>query len=76
MMHTPNEVREAGIRLQLDNKEPETHEDQQLLMNFFAANVHPDCAKDCCLLMNVLYDMGLTETEVQEIVDFQLERVS
>ena len=69
---TPNEMLAKGIELMLDGRQPETEADWARLVNFWAANVHQDCAHAAVQLMCTIYDVPLTKAQVAAIVDFQL----
>jgi hypothetical protein len=63
---------EAAKSMMLEGREPSTKRDWELVMNFFAANIVPECARPACRLMAMMYDMPLTEGEVNDIVSYQL----
>jgi hypothetical protein len=71
-MVTPDEMFAAAKDYMLAGREPEDHDDFVDIMNFFALNLEPTCALPCCQVMNAIYNMGLTEGEVDQIVAFQL----
>jgi hypothetical protein len=67
---TPDEALTAAKEQMLGGREPETHEDWVLVMNFLAANVHHDVAESACRLLRSLYKMPLTDDEVHQICRF------
>lgn len=71
---SPNELLSAAKEYMLNGGDPTTREDCAKVMNFIAANVHPDVARTVCPFLATLYDMPLTEEEVLGIVEFQLAR--
>ena len=73
---SPDEMIAAAKEIMLEGREPENVTDWSVVMNFCAGNLHPDTAHPVCQLLNVLYNMGLTQNEVATIVSFQLAGVS
>lgn len=71
---SPNELLAAGILNMLDGYPPVTKDDWSLLVNFFAANVQFGIAGSLCKLMKALYDIPLTDHEIDRIVRFQQAR--
>ena len=69
---SPNEMLAQAKTAMLEGKEPQSRDDWVLIMNFFAMNVHPDVALLACRLIAKLYDMPLSEGEVEQIVNFQI----
>lgn len=69
---SPNQMIAAAKDEMLGGREPQGVEDWSLVMNFLAINIHEDCVHPACQLLNVLYNMGLTQNEVATIVSFQL----
>lgn len=69
---SPNDILKAAKEHMLDSREPESHEDWTLVMNFMALNVYGDCAEPACQLLAVIYGIPLTREEITEIVNFQL----
>lgn len=60
MGREPNQMFEAAKHHMLDDNEPKTHEDWQLVMNFFAANIDPQIAITGCKLMSVSFSNTTT----------------
>jgi hypothetical protein len=73
---SPDELLANAKELMLDGRDPETHRDWALVMNFMAHNVHPDTAEPACQLLRVIYRMPLTEDEVSDIVLFHLAKLN
>lgn len=73
-MVSPNDLLQAAKDEMLDGNEPATTADWVLVMNFVAANVHPEVRDSACKVIRVLYKMPLTEETVAEIVAFQAAR--
>jgi hypothetical protein len=71
---SPNEMLKAARERMLEGREPVTVKDWIIIMNFFAANVHPDTADPVCQLLRLVYEMPITKSDVTKIVKFQLER--
>ena len=71
---SPNEMMSAAKDMMLDGREPESHEDWALLMNFLAANVAAEAALPACHVISQIYSMPLSRSEVTAIVEFQLAR--
>jgi len=71
---SPNQMLAEAKEQMLDGKEPVTWEDWARIMNFCAANVHPEVAESCCQLLGKIYYMPLSKDHITEIVNFQLER--
>lgn len=71
-LRSPNEFVEAAKEHMLDGREPQSHKDWQLVMNFIARNVDGETALSACRLMNMIYKMGLDDEDVESIVIFQL----
>jgi len=75
-LFSPNELLEAAKRHVLNGTDPKSKEDWQRVMNFMAFNVHESVALSACRLLASIYDMPLTESEVKQIVEFQLKSKS
>ena len=71
---SPNQMMEEAKKQMLDGRDPKTHGDYELIMNFFAFNIHHEAASTACHLIAQLYSMPLSESEVDEIVAFQTKR--
>jgi len=65
-----------GIEMMLDGRDPVTREDWQVLMNFFAVNMQPGIAGPACQLMAALYDIPLTDEEIDDIILFQQAKLN
>jgi hypothetical protein len=63
---------EAAKEHMLEGREPASEKDWALVMNFLAANTAEELAKPACRLMATLYDMPLTEEDVDAIVQYQI----
>jgi hypothetical protein len=74
VLRSPNELVAAAREQMLDGREPESREDWVRIMNFLAFNVHPVAAVPTCRLMAKMYDMPLSEQEIEKIVAFQLAK--
>lgn len=72
VMRTPNEMVVAACEQMLDGNMPKDRDDWVQVMNFAAFNLHPGAAMPACLILRTLYDMPLSDDDVQGIVDFQL----
>jgi hypothetical protein len=73
---SPNAMLAAGIQEMLDGRLPTTREDWQVLMNFFAVNMQPGIAAPGCRLMAAIYDIPITDEEIDEIVLFQQSKLN
>jgi len=73
-MISPDALRQEGIDIMLAGREPQFEVDQFMLMNFYAVNIDPSTALPVCKLMNMLYEMGLSDSDVEHIVNYQLTR--
>lgn len=71
---SPNEMMAAAKEEMLGGREPETETDWELIMNFLAVNIHHEVAMPACKVMAKLYDMPLTDNQIEQIVAFQLDR--
>lgn len=69
---SPNTMLDAAKTHMLDGREPESHEDWSLVMNFFAANISHDVAHQACQLMAKIYNMPLAHGDIHAIVEYQL----
>jgi len=64
----------AGIVMMLDGYLPASKDDWSLLVNFFACNVEPSIARSLCRLMKLIYDIPLKDSEIDDIVRFQMAK--
>lgn len=71
---TPNEMIHEASEHMLDGRTPQSRDDWMLVINFVAFNVPEEMAMPSCLLLAVLFEMPVTEEDVEEIVQFQLAR--
>jgi hypothetical protein len=71
--HSPNDMLAAGKQIMLEGREPQSQRDWYLIMNFLAGNVHHSVALSACQLLAHIYEMPLTDAEVEAIVNFQLQ---
>lgn len=71
---SPDELLQAAKEQMLNGRDPVTDVDWFYVMNFFAVNIDTALALDACKLLRVVYDMSITEQDVERIVKFQLER--
>lgn len=70
-MRSPNEFLDYAKAEMLDGREPETREDWFRVMNCVVVNIHHDTVEIAAKFFLKLYDIPMTEGEVQEIIDFQ-----
>jgi hypothetical protein len=68
---SPNEMFDAAKTMMLDGREPIDERDWELIVNFLAANVHPDVATAAVPLVCMLFDCPLRKQTIQDIVAFQ-----
>jgi len=69
---SPNDMMEAGKRIVLDGREPETKRDWILLFNFVGANIVKGLEEPVSLLIGKLYSAPLTEDEIRQIANYQM----
>jgi hypothetical protein len=70
---SPREIYTQAVNVMLGGKDPVSHDDYALVMNYIAANLLPDTALNACLLMGVIFDMPLSKQDITDIVQFQLK---
>jgi hypothetical protein len=70
---SPDDMLEEGKKIMLQGREPKSQRDWYLLMNFLAGNVHHSVALSACQLLAHIYEMPITDAEVEAIVNFQLQ---
>jgi hypothetical protein len=73
-MISPNDAVRQAEELMLDGRKAESKTDWMLVMNCLAVNLHKEIAESACLLMARIYPTGLSDDEVVEIVQYQLEK--
>jgi hypothetical protein len=71
---SPESMMTAAKQQMLDGREPQSQQDWQLVVNFFAFNADPLYAKMVVPIMCRLYDIPLDEVQVNEIVQYQLDK--
>ena len=71
---SPNQLMFEAKRLMLDGREPQTVTDWTLIVNFLAFNVDPSAALSVMKVMRLLYDIPLSEAQVDEITRYQLAK--
>jgi hypothetical protein len=67
---------QAARDIMLDSREPKSEEDWCRIVNFWAANVHEDSAREAVRLLCLLFECPLERKYIDEIVTFQLQRRS
>jgi len=73
---SPDNLLKAAKDVMLEGRDPESDEDWQTVVNFWALNVHPDVQPSAIQLMCTLYKVPVTDGQVKEICKFQaLERI-
>lgn len=73
-MVSPDEMLEAAKEMQLGGRDPQSKRDWVLVMNFFAVNIDTILASSLHALLAKIYDMPLSEEEVDQIVSFQVSK--
>jgi hypothetical protein len=68
---SPRDMYDAACEHMLDGFDPITDEDWQLVVNFMAANIHEDSALPAMKLLKAIFDIPLSDEEIQIIVEFQ-----
>lgn len=71
---SPDQVMQAAKDQMLNGQEPKSHVDWVKVINFVAFNMDAILASSICRVMKTLYDIPLTDDEIEEIVEFQNER--
>lgn len=70
---SPNDMLAEAKKQMLEGREPVSREDWCLIMNFVAANVDSEVVGPCCKLFATLFNMPLSDSEIIQIMEFQLE---
>jgi hypothetical protein len=69
---SPNEMLDAACEMMLDGRRPVSTEDWALVVNFFAANIHPEVVVHAMPVLKAIYSIPLENDEIKAIVAFQL----
>jgi hypothetical protein len=69
---SPDYLLQEMSKLMLDGRKPESEDDWIRVVNGIAFNVEASVAGAACQLMRKIYDMPLSEENVDAIVAFQL----
>jgi len=68
---SPNDLHRGACETMLDGREPQSVEDWQLCVNFWACNIAL-AEVQCCQLMARLYGCPLSDEQIVEIAMFQV----
>ncbi len=68
---SPNELLEAAKKEMLDDREPSTKDDWELIMNFMAFNIAHEIQPSALQVIAKIYNMPLSEDEIAKISEFQ-----
>jgi hypothetical protein len=71
-MVSPNELFEAGKRITLDGRNPESRKDWVKMVSFWALNIHSGLEESACQLLAKIFRAPLSEEEIVKIVEFQV----
>ena len=64
---SPNDLMEGAKEMMLAGREPESNTDWMLIVNFLVVNIKKELALPATQLMLKLYDIPVTEEQVEEI---------
>ncbi len=67
---SPNAMLAAAKKEMLEGREPESREDWLLIMNFMVVNCLLGLRLSCCKLMVKLFDMPISDSDVEQIVEY------
>jgi hypothetical protein len=73
---SPDEMLAKGIEMMLDGRQPTSREDWHILVNFFACNMQPGIAGPACRLMAAIYNIPITDEEIDDIIQFQQAKLN
>lgn len=73
-LRSPDEMFTAAKSFMLDGREPSTHKDWELVMNFFASNIAKGVEESACRLLKMIYDIPLDDDLINQIAEFQRNR--
>lgn len=72
-MVSPADLLSAAREHMLGGREPKTHDDWILVVNFVASNIDKECALPCTRLFCKLFDVPLGDSLISQIVSFHLK---
>jgi hypothetical protein len=67
---SPNDMIAAAKKDMLEGREPQSHEDWLKLMDFCVVNVRLGVRESCCRLLNMIFDMGISDKVITKIIEF------
>jgi hypothetical protein len=73
-LRSPNELLYEARKHMLRGDNPITEEDWAKVVNFWAANISREAAKDAVLLLCKLHDVPLSTAYVLRIVDYHMSK--
>lgn len=71
---SPNELHKAACKEYLDGREPETKEEWELCVNYWAFNIADGLKVSATIIMSKILDCPLSLEEVTQIAMFQEEK--
>lgn len=74
VLRSPNDLKKQAEEVMLDGREAETPRDWALLVNCWAANLPKDLALVEIRLMGMIFEIPISEADMEEIVLYQLDR--